>query len=70
MNNELKIKPLIEYRVEMNDGTHLTFTADGHEDDGSKISFYRAGYVIREIYHNSPFYQVNQIIRTPVEQGK
>jgi len=68
MNNELKIKPLLEYRVEWGNGTHIKFTADSHSDDGEKLTFFRTGNVIREIYHkNDP---VTQLIVTPVEQGE
>lgn len=68
MNNDLKIKPLIEYELSWADyegePTHSDkFTADGYVQDENSLIFYRTGNVIRQYFHPFP----SRMIMTPAD---
>jgi hypothetical protein len=66
MNNDLKIKPLLEYEVEFGDGGAETFTADSMVRDGETgdVLFYRTGNLIRVYTEHAG---VRVIVVTPAD---
>jgi hypothetical protein len=67
MNNELKIKPLLQYEVTHMQGTDI-FTADSYVNDDGEYIFYRTGNVVR-VYPQG-YSAVSKIVVTPVDQAE
>lgn len=63
MNNELKIKPLLEYEVTTFDGIDK-FTADTMEHENRVLTFFRTGNIIRW-YPND---RVTRVVVTPANE--